>query len=63
MKNTDHTKKVSVGSRIGTILNYVIKGPMDTYGIVKFDDGNTEEIFHKNINYIQEKKSKKGLKL
>ena len=44
-------KKVLVGNRPGILHRFIIKGPKKTYGLVEFEDGTIEEVFHKKLKY------------
>ncbi len=44
-------KPIFVDGRKAILSHYIIRGPQQTFGMVKFEDGSMEEVFHKKIKF------------
>ncbi len=44
-------KPIFVDGCKAKLIHFIIKGPQQTFGIVKFEDGSIQEVFHKKIKF------------
>tara|TARA_R110000868_G_scaffold410679_2_gene699707 strand:- start:1448 stop:1606 length:159 start_codon:yes stop_codon:yes gene_type:complete len=45
-------RPVLVSERIGVFSHFIIRGTKQTFGIVYFLDGSTEQVHHKKIKFL-----------